>query len=221
MKKVTAIVVAAGLGKRFGSSKQFALLRGKPLLDWSIESLAANPEIGAIILVLPGEKAKENLFHQHKKLRAVTAGGPRRQDSVRRGLEQVDPQTAGIVLIHDGVRPLLGQDLISRVISAARENGAAVPGVPVEDTIKEVDRGEVVRTLERGRLYRVQTPQGFTFPLLQKAFRQAAEGGYYGTDEASLVERTGHRVVVVAGDPRNVKVTTPADLRIVEALLGR
>jgi 2-C-methyl-D-erythritol 4-phosphate cytidylyltransferase len=105
------------------------------------------------------------------------------------------------------------------VIGTARANGAAIPAIPVEDTIKEIVRGEVLGTLDRERLYRVQTPQGFSYSLLRNALRKAREQGYYGTDEAGLVERIGHRVAVVQGDPRNIKITSPADLRIAEALI--
>jgi 2-C-methyl-D-erythritol 4-phosphate cytidylyltransferase len=219
MRLVTAIIVAAGEGKRFGSSKQFALLWGKPVLDWSIERLAVHPEVAEIVLVLPDEDKKEEFLHRHKKLCAVTSGGPKRQDSVWRGFERVDSRRTGLVLIHDGVRPLISQDIITRVIVEARRSGAAIPAVPLEDTIKEVARGEVIRTLDREGLFRVQTPQGFSYSLLEKALRQAQEEGYYGTDEAGLVERVGHKVTVVAGDPRNIKVTTPSDLKIAEALL--
>jgi 2-C-methyl-D-erythritol 4-phosphate cytidylyltransferase len=221
MRKVTAIIVAAGKGKRFGSSKQFALLRGKPILDWSIENLSAHPEVDEIILVLPDETRKEEFFRRHRKVRAVVRGGLRRQDSVWQGFEKVDSREVELVLIHDGVRPLLSQEIITRVIGKARTSGAAIPAIPVEETIKEVVRGEVLGTLDRERLYRVQTPQGFSYSLLEKALRRAREEGYYGTDEAGLVERIGHRVAVVEGDPRNIKVTTPADLRIAEALFER
>jgi 2-C-methyl-D-erythritol 4-phosphate cytidylyltransferase len=219
MKIVTAIIIAAGEGKRFGSSKQFALLRGKPVLDWSIEELAAHPKVNDIVLVLPDETRKEEFLRRYMKVCSVTSGGPRRQDSVWRGFERLDSRRTELVLIHDGVRPLLSQDIITRVIAEARRSGAAIPAVPVEDTIKEVGQGEVIRTLDRQRLYRVQTPQGFSYSLLEKALQQAKEEGYYGTDEAGLVERVGHKVAVVEGDPRNIKVTTPADLKIAEALL--
>jgi 2-C-methyl-D-erythritol 4-phosphate cytidylyltransferase len=219
MRMVTAIIVAAGRGKRFGSSKQFALLRGKPLLDWSIEKLAAHPDVDEIILVLPDETRKEEFLRRQRKLGAVVSGGPRRQDSVWRGFEKVDARRAEVVLIHDGVRPLLSQEIITRVIEEARKKGAAIPAVPVEDTIKEVAHGEVIRTLDRERMYKIQTPQGFSYSLLEKALRQAREEGYYGTDEAGLVERLGHKVAVVEGDSRNIKVTTPADLKIAEVLL--
>ena len=221
MSMVTAIIVAAGEGKRFGSGKQFALLRGKTIVDWSIESLSGHPEVDEVILVLPDETRNEEFFRRHKKLGAVVAGGPRRQDSVWQGFERVDAREAELVLIHDGVRPLLSQDVITRVIGKARTTGAAIPAIPVEETVKEVVRGEVLGTLDRDRLYRVQTPQGFSYSLLEKALRKAREEGYYGTDEAGLVERIGHRVAVVEGDPRNIKITTPTDLRIAEALIER
>jgi 2-C-methyl-D-erythritol 4-phosphate cytidylyltransferase len=219
MKRVAAIIVAAGEGHRFGAAKQFLMLRGKPLVDWSVAALVNHPEVDDVILVLPEEAAKERNLSGYEKLTAVVGGGPRRQDSVARGFERLSAVEAGIVLVHDGVRPLLGADLIGRIIAEARRSGAAVPGLPVEETIKEVDRDAVLRTVERGRLFRVQTPQGFFYEILARALRQARADGFYGTDEASLVERTGQRIALVEGDPRNIKVTTPADLKIAEALL--
>jgi 2-C-methyl-D-erythritol 4-phosphate cytidylyltransferase len=115
---------------------------------------------------------------------------------------------------------LVSEDLIDRVIEAAREAGAAVPAIPVEDTIKLVEGDEVSRTLDRERLFRVQTPQGFSYPVLKAALDKATEESFYGTDEASLVERIGRKVFVVQGDPKNIKITTPEDLRIAEAFLG-
>jgi 2-C-methyl-D-erythritol 4-phosphate cytidylyltransferase len=219
MNMVTAIVVAAGRGKRFGSSKQFALLRGKTVLDWSVGNLAAVAEVDEIVLVLPDETRKEEFLRRHKKLSAVVEGGPRRQDSVWRGFERLDPRRVEIVLVHDGARPLLNPEITLRVIEQARKSGAAIPAVPIDETVKEVAQGKVIRTLNRERLYKVQTPQGFSYPILQMALRRAREEGYYGTDEAGLVERIGQAVTIVAGDPRNIKITTPADLKIAEALI--
>lgn len=219
MRRVSAIIVAAGEGKRFGSAKQFALLRGKPLLDWSLEKFEAHPGVDEIVLVVPDEKRKAAYRRRGKKLIAVVSGGPRRQDSVFRGVEALDPEGAGIVLVHDGVRPLVSRALISRIIEETQRKGAAIPAVPVEDTVKEVDGARVVRTLDRERLYRIQTPQGFLYPVLRMALERAREKGYSGTDEAVLLERTGETVTVVAGDPRNIKITTLLDLKIAEAWL--
>src|SRR4030042_4393217 len=219
MSKVSAIIVAAGAGKLFGSAKQFALLRGKPVLERSLEAFEAHPEVDEIVLVLPAEEGGARYGKGGGKVVAVVRGGERRQDSVVRGFEKVDSLPADIVLVHDGVRPLVSREVITRVIAAARKCGAAVAAVPVEDTIKEAAGGLVVRTLEREDLLRVQTPQAFSGEVLDRALKKAREDGFYGTDEAALVERTGHPVVVVPGDRRNIKITTAADLKIAEALL--
>ena len=219
MIKVSAIIVAAGAGKRFGSAKQFALLRGKSVLERSLEAFAAHPEVDEIVLVLPTDEDGIRYRKRGGKVVAVVPGGERRQDSVVRGLERLDSGPADIVLVHDAVRPLVSEEVISRVIAKARECGAAVAAVPVEDTIKEAAGGVVVRTLERQNLQRVQTPQAFAREVLERALRKAREDEFYGTDEAALVERTGHLVAVVSGDRRNIKITTAADLKIAEALL--
>lgn len=219
MIKVSAIIVAAGAGKRFGSAKQFALLRGKSVLERSLEAFAAHPEVDEIVLVLPTDEDGIRYRERGGKVVAVVPGGERRQDSVVRGLERLDSGPADIVLVHDAVRPLVSEEVISRVIAKARECGAAVAAVPVEDTIKEAAGGVVVRTLERENLQRVQTPQAFAREVLERALRKAREDEFYGTDEAALVERTGHPVAVVLGDRRNIKITTAADLKIAEALL--
>ncbi|MFZ2054111.1 MAG: 2-C-methyl-D-erythritol 4-phosphate cytidylyltransferase [Candidatus Aminicenantales bacterium] len=219
MTKVTAIIVAAGEGRRFGSAKQFALLRGRSVLDHSLAAYAAHPEVDEIVLVLPEEESGSEYRKGSGKVVAVVGGGARRQDSVARGFECVDCRPADIVLVHDGARPLVGREVISRVIAKARECGAAIPVVPVDDTIKETAGGMVIRTLERRSLQRVQTPQGFAREVLERALQKAREDGFYGTDEAALVERAGHPVAVVAGDPRNIKITSPADLKFAEAFL--
>jgi len=219
MKTVTAIIVAAGRGQRFGSAKQFAILKGLPLVYWSLERFEKHPEVDGIVLVVPAGEEKETFLKRYKKLKAVVAGGMERQDSVRQGFLQVKPGDAEIVLIHDGVRPLVSEGLITRVIQAARDKGAAVPGLVVEDTIKEARDGDVVRTPDRRSLFRVQTPQGFSYPALKEALDRATQDQFYGTDEAMLVERLGGRVGLVEGDPRNIKITNPMDLKVAEALL--
>lgn len=220
MKSVCAIIVAAGEGQRFGSAKQFAALRGRPVLDWTLDVFGAHPEVGEIVLVLRDEKDGEKYQARHPKIVAVVRGGRRRQDSVCRGFERVRAEAAEVVLVHDGVRPLVSRDVISRVIREAGRHGAAVPVVPVEDTIKEAAGGKVVRTLDRANLYRVQTPQGFAYAVLEEALRRACGEGFVATDESGLAERIGAEVRVVEGDPRNIKVTTPADLKLAEAFLG-
>lgn len=219
MRKVSAIIVAAGAGKRFGSAKQFALLRGKSVLGRSLGAFASHPEVDEIVLVLPAGEPGAGYRKQWSKVVAVVRGGEKRQDSVFRGFERLDCSPADIVMVHDGVRPLVSREVISRVIAKAKDCGAAVAAVPVEDTIKEAAGGVVLRTMERENLRRIQTPQAFAYEVLDRALRKAREDGFYGTDEAALVERLRHPIAVVLGDRRNIKITTAADLKIAEALL--
>jgi 2-C-methyl-D-erythritol 4-phosphate cytidylyltransferase len=218
MGKAWAVIVAAGAGRRFGAAKQFALLKGRPLYEWSVEAFEQHEDVEGIILVLPAEGAGRPQPALGGKLRALVAGGKERQDSVLNGFRRVPAGEDRVVLVHDGARPLVSRELISRVIQAAGEKGAAVPGLPIEDTVKEAAGDEVIRTLQRTALVRVQTPQGFLYSWLGQALEGAAAGGFYATDEAMLVERTGRRVVLVAGDVRNIKITTPLDLKIAEAM---
>ncbi|MGQ9671815.1 MAG: 2-C-methyl-D-erythritol 4-phosphate cytidylyltransferase [Candidatus Aminicenantales bacterium] len=220
MKRVSVILVAAGRGKRFGSAKQFARVGGRTLLDWCLERFIDHPEVDEIILVLPDERRKAEYLGRSEKITAVVRGGDKRQDSVRQGFEVLDPKKTRLVLIHDGVRPVVSPTLISRIINTTQRKKAVIPVVPIEDTIKEIAGDEVVRTLDRTRLCRVQTPQGFLYPLLKRALEQASQEGFYGTDEAALVERLGEKVTVVEGEPKNIKVTTREDLKIVRAWLG-
>ncbi len=220
MTKVAAVIVAAGGGRRFGSAKQFALLQGKPVLDWSLETFNAHPGIDEIILVLPDVRSKKGFLARYEKIAAVVKGGEKRQDSVSLGFRAIEPRRASIVLVHDGARPLAGRDLIDRVIEQTRQKGAVIPGLLLDETIKEAAAGEVLGTLDRTRLFRVQTPQGFFYPLLKRALEKAKADHFYGTDEAALVERLGERVFVIDGDPRNIKITVPLDLKIAEAFLA-
>lgn len=219
MKGAFAVIVAAGEGRRFGGPKQFARLGGRPLLELCIEAFAGHAAVGEIVLVLPDVPSGEALSRRFPKVAAVVAGGARRQDSVRNGFGAVRGNGRDIVLIHDGARPLAGSALIDRVVEEAARSGAAVPVLPLEDTVKEVREEGILATHDRSVLYRAQTPQGFFYEVLEEAFAAADRDGFVGTDEASLVERTGRRVAAVAGEPRNIKITTPLDLRIAEALL--
>ena len=220
MKKVSAIIVAAGEGKRFGSAKQFVLLKGKPVLDRTLETFEEHMKVTEIILVVREDWLREKYLSRYKKLVAVVRGGEKRQDSVMAGFNQLKPDQADIVLVHDGVRPLVGKDLISRVIEAAEQKGAAIPALSLEDTIKRVEEERVVKTLDRLTLFKVQTPQGFFYTTLERALRKAKEDSFYGTDEASLVERIGEKVYIVEGDTQNIKITGPEDIHIAEALLA-
>ncbi len=219
MAGVAAIVVAAGDGRRFGSPKQFALLGGRRVLDWSLAAFEGHPRVAEIVLVLPDEALGPRFASAFPKIKAVIRGGARRQDSVLAGFSMLDRHRTDIVLVHDGARPLVSEALIRRIIREAAAHGAAVPALPVEDTIKEGADGRVVRTVDRAGLFRAQTPQGFAFDVLEEAFRRAAQDGFAGTDDASLVERLGRTVALVAGEPRNIKITTLEDLKWAEEFL--
>ena len=219
MSGTSAIIVAAGAGTRFGEMKQFAYLRAKPVLEWTLERFEAHSGVGAVALVLPDENDLKHYRMRYPKIIDIVRGGDRRQDSVWQGFRLLSAAGPEIVLVHDGARPLVPADLISRVIEAARADGAAVPVLAVEETLKEVRNGRVTGTVDRTLLFRAQTPQGFRYDVLKKALDAARKDRFYGTDEAALVERLGLPVTAVPGDPRNIKITTPADIPIAEALL--
>jgi len=162
---------------------------------------------------------KEEYMRRFPKIAAVVTGGKHRQDSVEAGFREVDPQKTGFVLVHDGVRPLVDHALLSRVIRATKETGAAVPVISIEDTIKVIDGDMVLRTVDREGLRRVQTPQGFSYSILKSALARAREDNFLGTDEAALVERIGAEIKAVEGDTRNIKITTPDDIRVAEGYL--
>lgn len=219
MTGASAIIVAAGAGLRFGQMKQFAYLRAKPVLEWTLERFQAHAEVGAIVLVLPDEQDLKHYRLRYDKIVEIVRGGEKRQDSVWQGFRLLAAAAPEVVLVHDGARPLVPADLISRVIAAARTGGAAVPVLPVEDTIKEVREDRVTGTIDRSLLFRAQTPQGFGYDVLKKALDAARKDRFLGTDEAALVERIGLPVAAVPGDARNIKITTPIDIPIAEALL--
>ena len=225
--KVEAIIVAAGRGARFGDLrlKQFCLLGGRLLLSWTIERFEECKLIDSIILVVPpgmSKYVKETVISSSgcKKVKAIVKGGKQRGDSVFEGLQEVDT-TTDIVLIHDGVRPLIGCHLIERVIDQVKEYKAAVLGIPLRETVKETEEGSVVsKTLNRRRLYSIQTPQGFRRDLILKAYEEAKKEGRWASDDAGLVERLGEKVKVIPGEEINIKITTSLDLKFAEMLLG-
>jgi 2-C-methyl-D-erythritol 4-phosphate cytidylyltransferase len=219
MSWTTAIIVAAGEGRRYGETKQFALLKGKSVLAWCLEKFQAHRDIDSIVLVLGKGQSGKEYCDRFKKISRIAEGGENRQDSVYSGLSCVESDQDGIVLVHDGARPLVGMDLIGRLIQATREKGAVVPVIAVEDTIKCVEANRILRTEDRTRLFRAQTPQGFACSLLKEAFVQAFHDEFDGTDEAVLVERLGKDVYVIPGDRKNIKITTREDMKIAEALI--
>jgi 2-C-methyl-D-erythritol 4-phosphate cytidylyltransferase len=204
-----AVVVAAGRGERFGAPKQFLTAGGARLVDHAVA--AAGAACDEVVVVLPPEREWDGAA-----VSKAVPGGATRSESVRAGLAAIDP-TAEVVVVHDAARALATPGLFELVIDTVRAGAdGAVPAVTIPDTVKRVDGDRVVETVDRGGLVVVQTPQAFRADRL----RAAHDAGGDATDDAALVEAAGGTVVVVAGDPRNVKVTTVADLTVVEALLA-
>lgn len=205
---VWGIVVAGGLGRRFGAVKQFELLAGRPLHEWAVEGVRSVAD--GVVLVVPAEYTSDSRLGAVAD--RVVCGGRTRSDSVRAGLGCVPDETA-IVVVHDAVRPLASVALFRAVVDAV-SGGAdgAVPGLPMSDTVKLVDDGVVRATLDRTTIVRVQTPQAFRAAIL----RRAHEGSPDATDDAALVEAAGGTVVVVPGEEGNLKITSPEDLALME-----
>ncbi len=218
-----AILVAAGRGERMGAGrpKAFLDLAGRPLLLRAASAFDDAPSVERIVVVVPRSETQtaRALLAALRKPFAVVPGGERRQDSVRAGLAQAPPGFDGIVLVHDAARPLVDVPLIESVVHAAAEHGAAVPVLPVLDTVKRVRDGQVTETLDRSELGVAQTPQGFRLSLLAAAYDAAYGDGVTVTDEAMAVERLGHAVRVVPGSAANRKLTTPEDLAWAAGLL--
>jgi 2-C-methyl-D-erythritol 4-phosphate cytidylyltransferase / 2-C-methyl-D-erythritol 2,4-cyclodiphosphate synthase len=222
--RVAAVVPAAGRGERFGAGGPKALvpLRGRPLVEHVVAALGAARAVDAIVVAAPAD-ALETVGRVARaaagdKIAAVVPGGADRQASVARGLAAV-PDGVEVVLVHDGARPLVPVALIDAVAGAALRDGAATAAVAVDETLKRGADGWVETTVDRAGLYRIQTPQAFGRALLETAHREAERAGFRGTDDAALVERLGRPVRLVPGTATNLKVTTPADLKLAEALL--
>jgi 2-C-methyl-D-erythritol 4-phosphate cytidylyltransferase len=239
--KVIVIIPAAGLGTRMAPasasrgkkkalSKQFTELGGVPILVHTLRTFAGCAPVEEIVVALrkdeiAGFRAQlEKQFPEilKKKLQLVE-GGEHRQDSVANALAAVQAGDDDVILVHDAVRPLVTAEIIGEVIAAAEKHGAAIAGVGAVDTVKQVERtaeGALIRaTIPRATVVMAQTPQGFRYPVLKKAFEEAAADGFIGTDEASLIERSGQAVAVVMGSPRNIKITSPADMKLAEFYL--
>ncbi|MEK6777446.1 MAG: 2-C-methyl-D-erythritol 4-phosphate cytidylyltransferase [bacterium] len=220
------IVPSAGKGIRMGSSvkKQFLSLCGEPVLVHTLRVMQTCPEIDEIILVVPDEDrafCREQIVEKHgfDKILSIISGGRERQDSVYAGLlSMVSPPD--LVVVHDGVRPFLTGDMIRESLQLASQGVSAVVGVPVRDTIKSVDSSLMVtKTLSRDTLWSIQTPQVFCYRDLIRAYESAYRDGFLGTDDASLIERLGLPVQIIKGSNENIKITSPSDLVLGEAIL--
>jgi 2-C-methyl-D-erythritol 4-phosphate cytidylyltransferase len=227
-----AVVVAAGRGSRAGGaqSKQFREISGIPIIIHTLSRFERCETIEGSVVVLPrgdvdGFAALAARYGLGKVLRAV-GGGETRAESVMRGLESLKDSDVGVVAVHDGVRPFVTPEEIDRTVREAERAGAAILAVPVTDTIKEAEAAvkeaggvRVLRTLERARLWRAQTPQCFRFELLRRAYEQTLPGLLDATDDSALVERLGASVSIVEGGEHNIKITTPHDFAVAELLL--
>jgi 2-C-methyl-D-erythritol 4-phosphate cytidylyltransferase len=210
-------------------TKQFAEIGGAPILLHTLRKFAGMPRIECIYVALrESEKSRFEKLLKSEKLKSrveAVIGGDNRQASVANALAAVKAGPDDVVLIHDAVRPLVDRQIIESVIHAAQQHGAAIAGVPATDTIKQVERTAngalVTSTIPRERVVLAQTPQGFRYAVIRKAFDDATRDGFMGTDEASLAERAGFPVAVVMGSPRNLKITTPGDLELAEFFLQR
>ncbi len=223
MARVAAVVVAAGQGVRAGGAlpKQFRRIAGETLLEHALSAFAEAPKVAFVQPVIrPEDLAIVRTLTSGMNILAPVSGGPTRQASVRAGLEALLPRSPDIVLIHDAARPFASANLIARAIEAAEKTGAAIPALPVTDTVKRVDQaGTVEATLDRNSIRLVQTPQAFAFPALLEAHqRAAAQGRNDFTDDAALAEWAGMKVSVFAGEPGNIKLTTPEDFARAEAI---
>ena len=244
--KVVVIIPAAGLGTRMAPmpsamdaktkkphpSKQFTDLGGTPILIHTLRKFAAVEAVSEIWVALRENEidgfrerlAKEAKDVLKKKVELVV-GGEHRQQSVEHALNAIAAAPDDVVLVHDAVRPFVTPEIIHEVIEAAKKYGAAIAGLPAVDTVKQVERtaeGAIIKTtIPRASVVLAQTPQGFRYDVIKKAFDEAAADGFMGTDEASLAERSGHEVAVVMGSPRNIKITNPADMELAEFYLGK
>jgi 2-C-methyl-D-erythritol 4-phosphate cytidylyltransferase len=228
MSKVTVLIPAAGTGKRMGraTAKQFLTLGDKPILAHTLLAFQRASEIDEIIPILSEEDLETCLgeiieAYHITKVKTLVVGGKERQDSVANGLHKLE-KDAAIVLIHDGVRPFVTPEMIKETVDYAKKGECVTVGVPIKDTIKEVnDQGMVRHTLDRSRLWAIQTPQAFPVKALKRAYEEASRQRVYGTDDATIIERMGGSVRVLMGSYENIKITTPEDLMLAEEILKR
>lgn len=223
-----AIIPAAGKGRRMQSerNKQFLILNQRPLLSYTIDVFQKCDKVDRIIVVVNENEidfCRESIVekYQFDKVSSVIAGGNERQDSVMNGLREIPPETT-TVIIHDGARPFVTLRIIENAIEALNGYSGVIVGVPLKDTIKRVnEKNEVLETLDRDTLISVQTPQVFPPEELMKAYQRARMDGFHGTDDALLVERIGGQIKVVNGSYENIKITTPEDIILAEAILEK
>jgi 2-C-methyl-D-erythritol 4-phosphate cytidylyltransferase len=227
LKKIYALIPAAGMGKRMGagSNKQYLLLDGVPILAHTLRVFEEASFIAGIYIVSPEQEipfCRSEVVERYgfSKVRAIVAGGAERQHSVQNGLNAMQGvENDDLLLIHDGVRPFVPVSVLQAAAAAADKFGGAVVAVPVKDTVKVARDGIITETPPREQLWLAQTPQAFRFGLIQAAHAAAQAEGFLGTDDASLMERQGFPLHIVMGDYRNIKITTPEDMALAQAFL--
>ncbi|MCL2400583.1 MAG: 2-C-methyl-D-erythritol 4-phosphate cytidylyltransferase [Defluviitaleaceae bacterium] len=224
--KIAAVIPAAGKSVRMGTHKQLMILKDRPVLTHTLAIFENHSEVQEIIVVASTDiinEIKSNVINPYgfSKIKAVVEGKATRQESVWVGIKALSPDTTG-VLIHDGARPLVSTKAISDVIAFVKQGICAVSGVKSKDTIKITNSKNIVQdTPDRTGVWIVQTPQGFPVSLIKEAHKQAAEEGFLGTDDAMIVERMGVAVRMTEGNYHNIKLTTPEDIRVAEALFSQ
>ena len=226
--KTIALIPSAGSGSRMGTKakKPYLSLLDKPILAHTLLAFEQCPLINEVVLIVAEDEidyCKISIVEPFKirKVNKIIAGGPKRQDSVWEGLKTLNDDCE-LVMIHDGVRPFVSQEILKKSVHETAKSGATVVAVPVKDTIKIMSKkAEVLETIDRSRIWAVQTPQTFARDILKRAYKKTFEDGFYGTDDASLVERLGVKVKIIPGSYDNMKITTPGDLTLGEAILER
>lgn len=219
------VIVAAGSGSRMkmGINKQFIKLNDKEIIAYTIDKFYNHDEINDIVIVIKKEEIEffttEIINKYNYKNIKIAYGGLQRQDSVYNGIKLLN-EDCDLILVHDGARPFITNDIISNSIEEAKKNSAVVVGVPVKDTIKIInENNEIIDTPNRSQLWAVQTPQTFKYDVLKKAYEDAFECDFYGTDDAMLVERIGYKVKMIEGSYNNIKITTQEDLSVGSQIL--
>ena len=226
IKKTSAIITAAGYGRRMGKGrkKQFLLLAKVPIIVHTLQIFQNSASINEIILVVPDDGidyCKQQIVNSYKltKVKKIVSGGEKRQESVFNGLKSISQET-NIVVVHDGVRPFLSKAILENSIKKAKEKGSVVVAIPVKDTLMKIsDQGMITEDRDRCSIWRIQTPQVFKKEILISAFEKARKDNFYGTDESTLVTRLGIPVYVVNGSELNIKITTPEDIVLGESIL--
>lgn len=215
VEKISLIILAAGKGKRFkGKNKLLKNIGEFPIIIHTLKIFESCKNISGIVLVVPPKKISfyKRLINKYKigKVQKIVKGGKERQDSVYNGIMNLEEGTK-FVLIHDGDRPFIKKSLIKKIFEELKKHSAVICGVPIKDTVKKVEENRVIKTLDREKLWNIQTPQGFSYQLIKKAHQKAKKDKFHSTDDSALVERLGYKVKVILGDYSNIKITTYED----------